>query len=186
MVLPMLGWAVTGMVFFIKPGYEDAYEILRLKTYPLDQGFSISTTNTWEELRIVNSILGAHALVKKDGQSYNLDPDSQQPAPLPGKDKLKILFEDVVSHNVERYGSVENIEGSTAHTSTGITIELNWHELRFNQTGPDQAVIDLLYRIHYLQWTPWSVVNQILGIIGLLLLVCLAAFGVRIYLANRE
>jgi uncharacterized iron-regulated membrane protein len=28
LLLPFFGWAITGMVFFIKPGYAGAYEIL--------------------------------------------------------------------------------------------------------------------------------------------------------------
>ena len=38
LLLPFLGWAITGFVFFVKPGYEGAYETLQPKTYPLDLG----------------------------------------------------------------------------------------------------------------------------------------------------
>jgi len=37
LILPMLGWTFTGLIFFIKPGYKGAYEQLALKTYPLEK-----------------------------------------------------------------------------------------------------------------------------------------------------
>lgn len=38
MLLPLFGWAITGFIFFLKPGYEGAYELLQLKTYSVDGG----------------------------------------------------------------------------------------------------------------------------------------------------
>lgn len=186
MVLPMVGWATTGVVFLLKPGYEGAYETLNLKTYPLESGFSISADGSQEEIRIIKSILGTHVLAKSEGKYINLDPVSLKASPLPDKEQLKKLFEDTVSQNPARYGSIESIENSTALTSTGIEIELDWNEMKFTQIGFDREVISLLYKIHYLQWTPWRIVNQMLGVIGLLLLISLTVLGVRIYVTNRE
>jgi len=42
MLLPFAGWAVTGAIFFIKPGYGPAYESLSIKTYPLDKPLAIN------------------------------------------------------------------------------------------------------------------------------------------------
>ena len=36
MLLPLIGWAVTGAVFFLKPGYAGAYETLPVKSYPFE------------------------------------------------------------------------------------------------------------------------------------------------------
>jgi len=185
MMVPMFGWALTGLVFFIKPGYEGAYEILALKNYPLESGYSVSTDASWKEVRVVKSILGVHLLVKSGGEYLNLDPLSYQPAPVPDEHDLRKLFEDTVSQNKARYGDISSIENTTAFTSTGIEVELSWNELKFSQKGFDRAVIDALYKVHYLQWTPWSSVNQVLGVLGLLLLITLTVLGVRIYVANR-
>ena len=40
--------------------------------------------------------------------------------------------------------------------------------------------IDALYRIHYLQWTGYKLVDRLVGLVGLLLLVTLAVLGVRL------
>lgn len=68
---------------------------------------------------------------------------------VPNKLQLKQLFEDAVSHNKERYGSIGRVEGTTAYTTTGITVALNWNELKFTQKGVDREIISLLYKVHY-------------------------------------
>ncbi|GAA5526096.1 hypothetical protein Maes01_02690 [Microbulbifer aestuariivivens] len=185
MMVPMVGWAITGVVFFIKPGYAGAYEILNPKTYPLESDYSISMDDLWEEVRVIKSILGVHVLARSNGDYWNLNPGTLEPSEIPDKQRLKLLFEDAVSRNSARYGAIERIENLTAYTSTGIEVELNWDRLTFNQQGFDRKIIDSLYRIHYLQWTPWSAVNQLMGFVGLLLLMALMVFGVRIYFSGR-
>ena len=44
LLLPFVGWAVTGAIFFLKPGYAGAYDLLAVKTYPLDAATQIKAT----------------------------------------------------------------------------------------------------------------------------------------------
>ena len=69
----MVGWALTGLVFLIKPGYDGAYEVITIKTYPLDQKLIIASKKNWEEGRLINSVLGNHLLVTVAGKTNNLD-----------------------------------------------------------------------------------------------------------------
>ncbi|WP_448567690.1 hypothetical protein [Thalassotalea ganghwensis] len=186
LLLPMIGWALTGVVFFIKPGYQGAYEMLKFEPYPLDRTFTIVPQAQWLEFRLVKSVIGYHLLVKTEQGSLHLEPQSLQPLPIPELGRLTALFESAIAKNPERYGSIEQINDTTAITTTGINIELNWPRLSFSQHGIDKRIINTLYKIHYLQWTPWSAVNQVLGILGLALLMALSFFGVKVYLANRE
>ena len=39
--VPLVIWAMTGAVFLIKPGYEQAYEKLVVKTYPLNRAVKL-------------------------------------------------------------------------------------------------------------------------------------------------
>lgn len=185
MLLPMIGWVTTGMVFFIKPGYESAYEIPVIATYPLDQNLSVEAEPDWLEIRLLNTILGDHLLVTTAAGTQHLNPRTLEALPPPAKEELRLLFEDVISGNRARYGSVVSIENTTARTTTGVVLELDWGRLRLSQRGEDTELIDLLYKVHYLQWTPWSGVNQVLGFGGLFLLVVLAVLGTRIYVSNR-
>jgi hypothetical protein len=62
MLLPLAGWAITGAVFFLKPGYAGAYELLPVKTYPFETNIAIETDPSWTEARLVKTILGEHCL----------------------------------------------------------------------------------------------------------------------------
>jgi uncharacterized iron-regulated membrane protein len=186
LVLPMLGWTLTGLVFFIKPGYQGAYEQLSVKRHPLSQVLSVTPKKNWQEVRLVNTILGPHLLVKSNHKVEHLDPVSLLDKPTPTKLQFKMLLNDAFSDNKARYGDIERIDGLSAQTSTGVKVTLDWHTLKLSQTGQDTELINLLYQIHYLQWTPFKGINQVLGIFGLLLLISLTVLGVRLYIKQRS
>jgi len=179
MLLPLAGWAITGAVFFIKPGYAGAYEQLAIRTYPLDDNMPIRI-QPWREARLVKTILGTHLLTRTDTGWRNLDPATLRIAPVPPQEKLRLLFEDAFSANADRYGRVATQVDQTAHTTTGVDVTLDWNRLTLQQRGSDTDRIDALYRVHYLQWTGVKALDKILGIVGLLLVVTLAGLGVRL------
>ena len=41
MLLPLITWAATGAVFFIKPGYGAAYDALPIRTYPIEGSITV-------------------------------------------------------------------------------------------------------------------------------------------------
>src|SRR5215510_7550294 len=93
LLLPICGWAVSGFVFFIKPGYEAAYSMLRVREYEL-QGDSIPARPGWLEVRALRTVLGDHLLVRTlDGWSH-LDPATLRPRELPDEDAIRRLVED--------------------------------------------------------------------------------------------
>jgi hypothetical protein len=186
MLLPLLAWAVTGLIFFIKPGYEGAYEKLYLKTYPINHNISIGSDNNWQEFRVIRSILGLHLLAKDNGEINQYDLQTLQIKSKPSESDIKRLIEDAISSNPQRYGTIKHIHDESIFTTTGIEVKLDWNTLKLSQYGLDKRIIGLMYKVHYLQWTPWAVVNQILGILGLILLVTLTFFGIKIYVSNRK
>lgn len=186
LLLPMLGWTITGLIFFIKPGYKQAYEQLSLKTYPIEKAFTIPYVSQWTEVKLIRSILGHHLLVNDEGKVKHLDPVTLVEVTKPSKTDLKVLIEDALSKNSERYGKVLSITGDIASTSKGIDITLNWNNLTLRQTGFDTKLINFFYKVHYLQWTPFKSVNQVLGIVGLILLTTLTILGVKIYIDNNR
>lgn len=186
MVIPMICWALTGLIFFIKPGYSDAYESLTVKTYPLNQNIAIPNGANWTEARLIHSVLGGHLMVKTGGEVVHLDPSTLTEATLPDRSRLILIIEDALSQKASRYGSIDTIDDTTAVTTTGIQITLNWNALTFTQLGFDRKVIDALYKVHYLQWTPWSNVNQALGALGLLFLLLLSGLGLKVYATKEQ
>ena len=176
---------MTGAIFFIKPGYGGAYETLAVKTYPLDGRESIRPQAGWREARVVRSILGTHLLARTEAGWKNLDPESLQPAPIPGDEKMMQLLQDAFTANPDRYGKIVKLVDRTVTTNTGVEVVLDWDALTLQQKGRDTARIDAIYKIHYLQWTGNKTWDKWLGAIGLILLVALTLIGARLALDWR-
>jgi hypothetical protein len=180
LLLPFLGWAITGLVFFMKPGYEGAYEVLSPKTYPLDGTISISPAPAWLEFRYFKTILGDHLIARTNKGWLHLNPKDMQPRGVPTEDEIKQLLTDAFSANPQRYGEISSISGDTVRTDTGIEISMDWNRLSLQQRGKDTDRIDLLYRIHYLQWTGAKRIDRAVGLIGITLVAALTMLGVRL------
>ena len=185
LVLPMLAWTITGLIFFIKPGYQGAYEQLSIKTYPLSASLVVIPKKEWREVRLIHSILGEHLLVKLDNKTVHLDPVSLAVKAIPSEQELKTLLRDAFSRNSERYGDILRVNGLSAKTTTGVEVKLDWANLRLSQSGQDTQLINQLYKIHYLQWTGHKTVDQFLGVLGLILLILLTFLGVRLYIKKK-
>lgn len=188
LVLPMVGWAVTGFVFFIKPGYGGAYELLTVKTYPLDRpanGPSLASGEMWLEYRVFRTILGEHLLVRTAAGWQHLNPSTLQPMPAPSDEEVRRLVTDAFAANPQRYGTITRVDSGAISTDTGVEITLDWNRVSLQQRGRDTDRIDRLYKVHYLQWTGVTSVDRVLGFVGLSLVLALTVLGVRLALGRR-
>lgn len=181
MLLPLIGWAVTGAFFFIKPGYSGAYESLPVKTYPFDSEIKITPDPAWLEMRFVKTILGEHILARTLRGWVNCNARSLQLTNELSSDEIRALVTDAISTNPARYGGVVSVDGGHVITDTGIRIDLDWNRLALSQRGADTDRIDALYKIHYLQWTGMKPVDQALGALGILLVVSLSVLGTILF-----
>jgi hypothetical protein len=172
-----LGWAITGFIFFLKPGYSGAYEVLSPKTYPLTGASSISPPSNWLEYRYFRTVLGDHLIARTDKGWLHFNPAEMKQRSEPTPSEIAILLKDAFTANPQRYGDISSISGHTAQTNTGVEIILDWDRLSFQQRGKDTERIDRLYKIHYLQWTGIKTVDQALGLIGLTLVLVLTGLG---------
>ncbi len=184
MLLPLTGWAITGAVFFLKPGYQGAYEMLPVKTYPLEASIALETDPSWLEVRFVKTILGEHLLAWVPQGWLHLEPRSQQPRPQPSPDDIRTLVSDAFSANPARYGQIASIEDDKITTDTGVSIEMDWNRLALSQRGKDTDRIDTLYRIHYLQWTGVKSLDNVLGALGIILVLGLSGLGARLFFSR--
>lgn len=185
MLLPLIGWAVTGAIFFLKPGYAGAYESLPVKTYPLATRIALQTDPAWLEVRIVKTVLGEHLLVRTAAGWQQLDPHSLQAKPAPSEDELRALLIDAFAINPARYGQIATVEGNAATTDTGVQVTIDWNRLALSQYGKDTDRIDFFYRIHYLQWTGVAMLDKILGAVGIALVLFLSLLGARLFFAAK-
>ncbi|HWO02571.1 MAG TPA: hypothetical protein VNS63_25230 [Blastocatellia bacterium] len=181
MMLPLTGWAVTGAVFYLKPGYTDAYSLLAVKTYPLESSITLQTDPSWLEVRLMKTNLGEHVLARTSEGWLNLEPRTLQPRPEPSTEDVRTLVTDAFSVNPTRYGRIAGIEGANITTDTGVRVEFDWNRLALTQRGKDTDRIDALYKIHYLQWTGIKNVDNVLGVLGIFLVLALSALGARLF-----
>ena len=168
-------------MFFLKPGYAGAYDLLQVKTYPLEPNIALQADPSWLEVRLVKTILGEHLLARTSKGWVHLDPHSLQPRPEPSTDEVRALVSDAVSANPARYGKLVGIEGNNITTDTGIRVEMDWNRLALSQRGKDTDRIDLLYKIHYLQWTGVRDLDKVLGTLGIILVLVLSGLGTRLF-----
>tara|TARA_R110002167_G_scaffold77820_5_gene215770 strand:+ start:731 stop:1291 length:561 start_codon:yes stop_codon:yes gene_type:complete len=185
MLVPLILWAITGFVFLTKPGYEGAYEQLQPKLYPINQVINIDP-NGWTEAKVYRTILGEHLLVKDQGEWKHLGLSDLQEQAFPSEQNLKLLINDAISENRNRYGEILHLDGQTIYTDTGVKITLDWNTLSLRQKGPDTDLINTLYHIHYLQWLDSPTLNKALGFLGLLLLIALSGFGFVMLLKRQK
>ena len=175
--IPFFGWALTGLVFFIKPGYEGAYEMLALKTYPMTAGLPITSEPEWLELRYLRTILGDHLLARTKSGWIQLNPTTKQQRNLPSDEDLRKLLKDAFTVNPQRYGDISTINGTTVTTNTGVEVSVDWNRMSLQQKGRDTDRIDRLYRIHYLQWTGVKSIDRVAGIVGIAVVLVLTSLG---------
>lgn len=185
LLLPLLLWATTGAVFLVKPGYDAAYEQIAPKLYPIDEPLHVEGMSRWSDIRIIKTILGSHLLVLDNNHWKHLDPATLEPRQNPTPDDVLALVADALQGRSERYGTINRVEGLAAYTDTGVVVTLDWDTLSLRQTGPDTSIIDMLYRIHYLQWTPSPALNQLLGVLGLTLLFTLTVLGLFLFMRGK-
>jgi len=185
LLLPFIGWIVTGTVFLVKPGYDQAYQQLSAKRYPLEQSFSINPQPEWKEIKLLQSILGPHLLVNGPQGWQQLDPVSLQPVAKPDDAQLIRLLEDALPEGNTRYGTIETVRDDTFITTTGVELSLHWDSLSISQQGADTKFLSTLYKIHYLQWLGNKQANLLMGITGLFSLAVLVYFGMVVYIRAR-
>ncbi|MEX1139968.1 MAG: hypothetical protein WEB33_11825 [Bacteroidota bacterium] len=184
LLLPFLGWILTAFIFYFKPGYDEAYASLQFRTYPLENVVILPVNPDWLEVRSFRTILGIHLCVRTVNGWSQFDPVTLESRPEPADDELKVLLTDAFSSNPDRYGSIASMSKGEVVTTTGVRISLNWQRMSVYQRGSDTDLIDLMYRIHYLQWTGIETVDKILGPLGLLLVLVLGILGIKLALRN--
>jgi hypothetical protein len=184
LLLPFIGWVVTAFIFYFKPGYDQAYESLRFKTYPLENINILPGNPQWREIRYFRTILGNHLCVRRENTWVQLDPVTLETRPAATEGDLRTLLIDAFSSNPGRYGSIAVISEEGIVTTTGVRITVDWERMNLYQRGADTDLIDLLYKVHYLQWTGIETVDKILGPLGLLLILILSILGITLALKN--
>lgn len=209
LAVPLVLWIGTGLLFHVKPGWDEAYEALAVPPpgpLPWERVvFSPAALKARGLLDPGPVALGAHpsGLVAwfglREGRPTAVDGTSGEPVPLAGEDAARAFALAAISasRHASAYGSIVSTEPG-AHrsaltsvedpaflftTSGGKRVLVDRVTGEVRQDGALNERIDLLYRIHYLQWTPWRPVNVALVLAASLLVLLLAASGLRLAVA---
>lgn len=206
LVVPLVLWIGTGLLFHVKPGWDEAYESLAAPSPgPLP----------WERVVFSPAAVKARGLLDpgpvslaphpsglvawfglKEGRPAAVDGTSGEsiPSASEGAARAFALAAISASRHAASYGRIVSVEPD-AHrsaltgvenpallfrTSGGKRILVDRITGEVNQSGKLNESIDLLYRIHYLQWTPWKPVNVGLVLAASLLVFLVAASGFRL------
>ncbi|HTQ99057.1 MAG TPA: hypothetical protein VMH83_03665 [Candidatus Acidoferrum sp.] len=183
--MPFIAWSLTAVFFLVRPRYEQAYETLAVRTYPLADHTAFAVDPSWQELKLLRTILGEHLLVRLDGRWRQLDPVARQPRAHPDENDLKRLVEDAFVANPVRYGHIAAIDGDRITTTTGVDVTFDWDTFTLSQQGTDTRWINRIYDIHYLKWTGIAALDKVLGVSGLLLLLYMTWTGAQLALGGR-
>lgn len=186
MLLPFIAWAVTGVFFYFKPGYQEAYQPLPVKLYPLTHSIMLPQQHNWLEIKQLKTVLGDHLLVKNANGWQQLNPINFQPITTVSDEKIARLVNDAIETKRTRYGEIANIDTFEITTTTDVRITLNWPQMTLRQQGKDTDWINTIYDIHYLRWTGIKALDQVLGVVGLLLVVLLAGVGTYLTFKKSE
>jgi len=220
MAIPLLLWIVTGILFNVKYRYAEAYEPLALKTAPSRETWSEALVSPGELVssgkldgdRRISLILHPSKVPAFvgvfNGLPVAVSAITGEYISEGSNDDLKHWSDEAIaqSHNAERYGSiVASRTGKRMSSLTGVedpaivfeysggkSVTVDRLTGEISQTGTLNDWIDWTYRVHYLQWTPWKVVNIALLLIAVPLTLGLAfsglllAFGPRSAFSRRK
>lgn len=185
LLLPVLAWAVTGAFFLVRPAYNEAYETLQPRSYAPDAVVEIAAQPQWLEMRYLLTVLGPHLLVREASGWQHLQGQTGEVYVEPTRADLERLVSDALSQNPQRYGQLLPAAEGEFVTTTGVSISLNWQTLSLYQRGSDTRWIDRIYDIHYLRWTGVAWLDEIIGIVGLILLVFMSLTGMQLLLKKE-
>jgi hypothetical protein len=204
LVLPLVLWTATGLLFHVKHRYAEAYETLRV---PMPPTPDLSTFTVPPARATAGGVFDRDCVPrfairpdgrggwfgKKNGRGVAVDAASGDLlAEAPEKISLEWAKAAVaVSPHAARYGKVEFLSSSKRSSpltlsndpsldlsfSGGKTVTVDRLTGEIVQSGALNDWIDLTYRVHFLQWTPWKPVNVALEVFSIPLVLGLAVSG---------
>jgi uncharacterized iron-regulated membrane protein len=182
LVVPLIVWSVTGLLFHLKPGWKRAYDILDSER-PLEgnavapiASITAQFPDGVTHLELFGTAIGpVYRVSTAAGDTLVNAATGVRLSPLSESD-ARTLASDAISRSrsKDEYGAITHAD---VHddivrftTARGPIVEVGRTDARISQHGSDTARIDWLYRIHYLQWTGDKTLDRVLAVVGLALI----------------
>jgi uncharacterized iron-regulated membrane protein len=196
LVLPLVIWSITGLLFHLKPGWSRAYDMLSaerpldaLPAVPLD-ALATAAGAPAQRLELFGSVLGPLYRVTTANGTVLLDAQLHKRSPL-SIDDARALAADAVarSSHHDAYGAIgtAQIAGDTVHVAfANAVVDVDRESGAISQRGHDTERIDWLYRLHYLSWTGNRTLDKLLAVAGLALIWLVMIPGIVLFVRRRR
>jgi uncharacterized iron-regulated membrane protein len=195
LVVPLVIWSITGLLFHLKPGWSRAYDMLSAErpldttpTVPLD-AVAAAAGGPTQHLELFGSALGPLYRITTPTGTVLLDAQLHRRSPLSAAD-ARTLAADAVAHSAHRaaYGTLTSAQLAGDHvrvTFAHANVDVDRDSAAISQRGGDTDRIDWLYRLHYLSWTGNRTLDKLLAITGLALIWLVMIPGLVLFVRRR-
>ncbi|HEX7699772.1 MAG TPA: PepSY domain-containing protein [Kofleriaceae bacterium] len=191
LVIPLVIWSITGLLFHLKPGWSRAYDLLDAERPAQVHLDKLVLPEGVTHVEVFSTAIGplARVTTPKGDELYDADTGTRR-SPLP-IDAAQALAVDAIarSHYASTYGATTRVTSTeatvTIELADGPVVEVGRNDGRLSQRGPDTDRIDWLYRIHYLQLTGNKTFDKILALAGLALIWLVLIPGVVLFVRRR-
>ncbi len=195
LVVLLVVWSVTGLLFHLKPGWDRAYDQLAversgsLRLATLVPATALQTALgdvAIERIALFDTHLGPlYRVTTADGPALVDATTGAKRSPLTVAE-CETLIADAVSRSAFRAdyggpGKTSSDERSVIVDYQVATITLGRNDARISQRGSDTDRIDWMYRIHYLQWTGNQTIDRAFAVLGLLLIWAVMIPGIMLF-----
>jgi uncharacterized iron-regulated membrane protein len=203
LLVPLLVWTATGLLFALKPGWGPAYEYLspwqssEVEASALSLAAFASTESGKDAsaIELHASAIGPVFHVERRGadagSALYRATDGERLDPLSSENARALMLDAVARSSApRRYGVIESEKSKGDTTSVvfagGPRVTIDRHSGSIRQKGPDTDRINWYYKLHYMQWTGNASIDRILGFAAIVLVWLLAAVGLLLAWRSRS
>lgn len=191
LVVLLVVWSATGLLFHLKPGWNRAYDQLTAERREGELRASelvpLASLHGAHRIELFDTALGPLYRVTAGDETTLVDARTGRTRSPLTIDDARALASDAIAHSAYRddYGDIAGIDATEqtvqVRCAGGPIVEVGRGDARLSQRGPDTDRIDWLYRIHYLQWTGHATLDRLLAVIGLALIWAVMIPGVVLF-----
>ncbi len=195
LVVLLVVWSVTGLLFHLKPGWDRAYDQLAVeRPGPLKLAAVVPASavepaldgSPIERVTLFASQLGPLYRVSTTAGTELVDATTgkkRSPLTVP---EAEALIADAVSRSPYRAAYGEQVKTEADERTVKIdfqdaTVTIGRSDGRISQRGAGSDRIDWLYRIHYLQWTGNKTIDRAFAMLGLALIWAVMIPGIMLF-----
>jgi hypothetical protein len=199
LLAPIVLWAGTGFLFHLKPGWAGAFESLSAAPpgAAVDPGAVVPVATAASAARAAHAhddggMIRAELFASDLGPLYRVELPGRRVLVDARSGQVRSPLDEAACRSLataaaaraeaqSRYGEVRAValddDEARVAFAGGAVVTVDRHGGALAQRGRDTDRIDLLYRLHYVQWTGRPAIDRPAAVVFIALLLGLAALG---------